>query len=96
MKIVVDRRIESLNILRLSKHAWPRGSLEKLLFIIAGRIASAAQPGCIQADGVTYRRLHNRDRFDDVHQIQVKGKGVMQASILRGELAADESLGEAV
>ncbi len=60
---------------------------------IASRVASEAQPGSIQADAVTFRRLHNRYRFDDVHQIQVKGKGVMQVYILRGELVAGESVG---
>ena len=60
---------------------------------IASRVASEAQPGCIQADAVTYRRLHNRYRFEDVHQIQVKGKGVMQVYTLRGWLTPDESAG---
>ena len=57
---------------------------------IASRVASEAQPGCIQADAVTYRRLHNRYRFEDMHQIQVKGKGVMQVYTLRGGIAAGE------
>ena len=60
---------------------------------IASRVASEAQPGCIQADAVTYRRLHNRYRFDDVHPIQVKGKGVLQVYTLRGGLTPDESAG---
>ena len=57
---------------------------------IASRVASEAQAGCIQADAVTYRRLHNRYRFEDMHQIQVKGKGVMQVYTLRGGIAAGE------
>jgi class 3 adenylate cyclase len=53
---------------------------------VSSRIASEAQPGFIQADAVTYRRLHNRFRFDEVHQIQVKGKGIMQVYNLMGKL----------
>lgn len=54
---------------------------------VSSRIASEAQPGFIQADSVTYRRLHNRFRFDEVHQIQVKGKGIMQVYNLLGKLS---------
>jgi adenylate cyclase len=45
---------------------------------IASRMCSEAMAGHIQVDIVTYRRLHNRFRFDEVQQIQVKGKGPMQ------------------
>jgi adenylate cyclase len=45
---------------------------------IASRMCSEAMAGHIQVDTVTYRRLHNRFRFDDAHHIQVKGKGPMQ------------------
>ena len=45
---------------------------------IASRMCSEAEPNRTQVDVVTYRRLHNRFRFDEVHQIQVKGKGLMQ------------------
>ena len=56
---------------------------------VSSRIASEAQPGFIQADAVTYRRLHNRFRFDEVHQIQVKGKGIMQVYNLLGKLSGN-------
>ncbi len=45
---------------------------------IASRMCSEAEPNHTQVDVVTYRRLHNRFRFDEVHQIQIKGKGLMQ------------------
>ncbi len=45
---------------------------------IASRMCSEADPSHTQVDVVTYRRLHNRFRFDEVHQIQIKGKGLMQ------------------
>jgi class 3 adenylate cyclase len=45
---------------------------------IASRMCTEAEPGSIQVDSVTYRRLHNRFHFDTAHQIQVKGKGPMQ------------------
>jgi class 3 adenylate cyclase len=51
---------------------------------IASRMASEAQPGHTQVDVVTFRRLHNRYRFDQVQQIQVKGKGPMQVYNLLG------------
>jgi adenylate cyclase len=45
---------------------------------IASRMCTEAMAGHIQVDTITYRRLHNRFRFDEAHQIQVKGKGPMQ------------------
>jgi adenylate cyclase len=45
---------------------------------IASRMCSEASPGHTQVDVVTHRRLYNRYRFDEVQQIQVKGKGPMQ------------------
>ena len=45
---------------------------------VAARMSSEAQPGLIQVDAVTYRRLHNRYEFDEMQQIHVKGKGQMQ------------------
>ena len=51
---------------------------------VASRMASEAQPGQTQVDIVTFRRLHNRYRFDHVQQIQVKGKGPMQVYNLLG------------
>lgn len=51
---------------------------------VASRMSSEAQPGHTQVDAVTYRRLHNRYRFDEALQIQVKGKGPMQVYNLIG------------
>ena len=51
---------------------------------IASRMASEAMPNQTQVDVVTFRRLHNRFRFDEVQQIQVKGKGPMQVYNLLG------------
>ena len=52
---------------------------------IASRMSSEAQPGLIQVDAVTYRRLHNRYTFDEMQQIHVKGKGLMQVYNLLGK-----------
>jgi class 3 adenylate cyclase len=57
---------------------------------VASRMASEAQAGHTQCDLITYRRLHNRYRFDEAHQIQVKGKGPMQVYNLLGRLAKPE------
>lgn len=57
---------------------------------IASRMCSEALAGHIQVDAVTFRRLHNRFRFDEAHQIQVKGKGLMQVYNLLGKLNLDE------
>lgn len=51
---------------------------------IASRMCSEAQPNNTQVDVITYRRLHNRYRFDEVQQIQIKGKGPMQVYNLLG------------
>ncbi len=51
---------------------------------VAARMSSEAQPGLIQVDAVTYRRLHNRYVFDEMQQIHVKGKGLMQVYNLHG------------
>jgi class 3 adenylate cyclase len=63
---------------------------------VASRIATDASPGSIQVDAVTYRRLHNRFRFDEVHQVHVKGKGIMQVYSLIEKIpgAADNHLGK--
>ena len=55
---------------------------------IASRMASEAQPSNTQVDVVTFRRLHNRFRFDEVQQIQIKGKGPMQVYNLLGRQVA--------
>lgn len=51
---------------------------------VAARMSSEAQPGLTQVDAVTYRRLHNRYIFDEMQQIHVKGKGLMQVYNLLG------------
>ena len=63
---------------------------------IASRMASEAQPGCAQVDLVTYRRLHNRYRFDQVQQIQIKGKGPMQVYRLLGKQVAQKEEGNVI
>jgi adenylate cyclase len=53
---------------------------------VASRMCSEALPGTIQVDAVTYRRLHNRFRFEEAHQIHVKGKGPMHVYDLVGKM----------
>jgi class 3 adenylate cyclase len=55
---------------------------------VASRLAAEAQPGAIIADALTYRRLHNRYRFDELPQVAIKGKGQMAAYVLRGRAQA--------
>ncbi|MCY7388035.1 MAG: hypothetical protein LH481_08225, partial [Burkholderiales bacterium] len=43
-----------------------------------------------QVDAVTYRRLHNRYTFDEMQQIHVKGKGLMQVYNLLGSKVAKD------
>jgi hypothetical protein len=54
-------------------------------------MCTEALSGHIQVDSVTYRRIHSRFSFDEPHQIQVKGKGQMQAYNLQGKLGSDSS-----
>lgn len=63
---------------------------------VASRMASEAQPGQTQVDLVTFRRLHNRYRFDQVQQILVKGKGPMQVYTLLGRLLLRQEEGNVV
>ena len=51
---------------------------------IAFRMAADAYSGAIQVDLMTYRRLHNRFRFDEAHEVEIKGKGRMQVFHLLG------------
>lgn len=60
---------------------------------IASRMTSEALPGHTQVDIVTFRRLHNRYRFDQVQQIHVKGKGPMQVYTLLGRQIARQEDG---
>ena len=53
---------------------------------IASRMCSEGEPEHTQVDVVTYRRLHNRYNFGEMHQIQVKGKGAMQVYNLKGHI----------
>src|SRR5690349_18979283 len=45
---------------------------------VAFRMAADAYSGAIQVDLMTHRRLHNRFRFDEAHEVEIKGKGRMQ------------------
>src|SRR5688572_18560391 len=51
---------------------------------VAFRMAADARAGIIQVDLMTYRRLHNRFRFDSGHEVEIKGKGRMQVYHLLG------------
>lgn len=53
---------------------------------VAFRMASDAYSGAIQVDLMTYRRLHNRFKFDEAHEVEIKGKGRMQVFHLMGRL----------
>ena len=53
---------------------------------VAFRMASDAYSGAIQVDLMTYRRLHNRFKFDEAHEVDIKGKGRMQVFHLIGPL----------
>jgi class 3 adenylate cyclase len=55
---------------------------------VAFRMASDATAGCIQVDLMTYRRLHNRFKFDEAHEVEIKGKGRMQVFQLQGRIQA--------
>jgi class 3 adenylate cyclase len=52
---------------------------------VAFRMASDAYSGAIQVDLMTYRRLHNRFKFDEAHEVEIKGKGRMQVFHLMGK-----------
>jgi adenylate cyclase len=53
---------------------------------IASRMCSEGAPDFTQVDTTTYRRLYNRYRFDEMHQVEVKGKGLMQVYNLIGRV----------
>ncbi len=53
---------------------------------VAFRMAADAYSGAIQVDLTTYRRLQHRFRFDEVHEVEIKGKGRMQVFHLMGVL----------
>jgi len=51
---------------------------------VAFRMAADAHAGAVQVDFTTYRRLQHRFRFDEVHEVDIKGKGRMQIFRLMG------------
>ena len=53
---------------------------------VAFRMANDAQPGAIHVDLITYRRLHNRFRFNQASEVEIKGKGRMQIYQLQGPI----------
>jgi adenylate cyclase len=53
---------------------------------VAFRMAAEAGAGAIQADLMTHRRLHNRFRFDQGHEVEIKGKGRMHVFHLLGPI----------
>jgi len=53
---------------------------------VAFRMAADAYSGAIQVDLMTHRRLQHRFRFDEVHEVEIKGKGRMQVFHLMGAL----------
>ncbi len=53
---------------------------------VAFRMAADAHASAVQVDFTTYRRLQHRFRFDEVHEVDIKGKGRMQIFRLMGPL----------
>ena len=53
---------------------------------VAFRLAADAPPETVMVDLTTHRRLHNRFRFDEAHEVDIKGKGRMQVFHLMGTL----------
>jgi class 3 adenylate cyclase len=51
---------------------------------VAFRMAADAYSGAVQVDLMTHRRLHSRFRFDEQHEVEIKGKGRMQVFHLIG------------
>ena len=51
---------------------------------VAFRMAADAYSGAIQCDQMTHRRLQHRFRFDEMHEVDIKGKGRMQVYHLIG------------
>ena len=54
----------------------------------ASRMESHGLPGRIQVTATTYERLRDRYRFEERGEIEVKGKGRLQAYLLVGRLAS--------
>ena len=55
---------------------------------VAFRMAADAYSGAVQVDLMTHRRLHNRFRFDEQHEVEIKGKGRMEVFHLIGPVAS--------
>jgi adenylate cyclase len=53
---------------------------------VAFRMAADAGAGVVQVDLMTHRRLHNRFRFDQGHEVEIKGKGRMHVFHLLGPI----------
>jgi class 3 adenylate cyclase len=53
---------------------------------VAFRMAADAPSDYIQVDLTTHRRLHSRFRFDEAHEVEIKGKGRMQVFHLLGRI----------
>jgi class 3 adenylate cyclase len=51
---------------------------------VAFRMAADARTGAVHVDLMTHRRLQHRFRFDDMHEVEIKGKGRMQVFHLIG------------
>jgi len=45
---------------------------------VAFRMTTDAHAGSVHVDMMTYRRLHSRFKFDEPHEVEIKGKGRMQ------------------
>jgi hypothetical protein len=51
-------------------------------------MAADAPANSIQVDLMTHRRLHNRFRFDEAQEVEIKGKGRMKVFHLIGPIEA--------
>jgi adenylate cyclase len=58
---------------------------------VAFRMSADADSGAIQVDLMTHRRLQNRFRFGEAHEVEIKGKGRMKVFDLLGRHAAPAS-----
>jgi adenylate cyclase len=53
---------------------------------VAFRVAGDASAGAVQVDLMTYRRLQHRFRFEEIPEVDIKGKGRMQIFRLVGPI----------
>jgi class 3 adenylate cyclase len=61
---------------------------------VAFRMASDAYSGSIQCDQMTHRRLQHRFLFDEMHEVEIKGKGRMAVYHLIGAREASAQAAE--